>query len=94
MPKENEPEQQKAVVVIDVPHAPVIYFDGAPNFGNANGVVNVTLAVARHLGTGGEVTTDALAVAHLRCTIQAAVDLRNAIDKALLIGAEGPDQLN
>jgi hypothetical protein len=35
-----------AVTVKDALHAPVIYFDGAPNFGCNNGIVNVTLAVA------------------------------------------------
>jgi hypothetical protein len=84
----EDPSLARGVVVVDAPHAPIIYFDGAPNFGNNNGIVNVTLATSRHLGNAaGGVTSDVLAVAHLRCTVQAAINLRKAIDDALLLGA-------
>jgi hypothetical protein len=67
---------------------PFIFFDGAPNFGFANGTVNVTLAAARHLVKDGVSMTDAVAVAHLRCNIPAAIELRAALDSALLLAAK------
>ncbi len=77
-----------AFTVKDTLHAPVIYFDGAPNFGNHQGVVNITLAVGRHLANAiGGVDFDVVATAHLRCSIPAAIELRAALDKALLLGA-------
>jgi hypothetical protein len=49
--KPGKPEQiTPAKTVTDTGIAPYIFFEGAPNFGFANGVVNVTLAaVASHL---------------------------------------------
>lgn len=80
------------IVVKDLPHAPVIYFDGAPNFGANSGIINVTLAMARHLSASDTIASDILAVAHLRCSIPAAMDLRKALDDALLLAkpTEGP----
>lgn len=74
------------ITAIDVVHAPYIYFDGAPNFGNANGIVNFTLCAARHLSADDQINTDIIAVAYLRCSVQAAIQLRDSIDKALLLG--------
>lgn len=87
--KVEKPQTAAAgIVVTDVPHAPIIYFDGAPNFGNNNGIINITLAVARHMSSGGNgVVSDVIAVAHLRCSIQAAIDLQRALNDALLLGA-------
>jgi hypothetical protein len=84
------PEQvsPQKISVNDSRNAPIIYFDGAPNFGNFNGVVNITLAAGRHLLFDGQVTTDAVAVAFLRCNPQGAMELRNALDQALLLGAK------
>lgn len=73
-------KRTQGIVVLDVPHAPIIYFDGSPNFGNNDGIVNLTLAVARHLSGEQEIKTDAVAVVHLRCRIQTAIELRDAID--------------
>jgi len=81
------PDQQVKMRVIDPNGAPIIYFEGAPNFGNNNGIINITLAAARHMLDGDEVTFDAVAVAFLRCNIPAALALRDALEKALLIGA-------
>lgn len=78
--------QQKGVVVIDPSHAPIIFFDGAPNFGNNEGIINITLAAGRHMINDDKIAFDAVAVAFLRCGIPAAIALRAAIDKALLIG--------
>lgn len=74
--------------VTDDGQAPVVYFDLAPTFGNINGVVNVTLAFARHLiDANGQPSQQFVACAHLRCSIASAVDLRNALNDALLMGA-------
>jgi hypothetical protein len=50
--KPDKPEQiTPAKTVTDTGIAPYIFFEGAPNFGFANGVVNVTLAaVAKAAG--------------------------------------------
>jgi hypothetical protein len=37
------------LTVTDTGIAPYIYFEGAPNFGFTNGIINVTLAAHRHL---------------------------------------------
>jgi hypothetical protein len=81
--------------VKDAMHAPVLYFEGAPNFGCNNSVINVTLAVSRHLAnSSGGVDADVVAVAYLRCSVPAAIDLRNALDKALLLGAPTEGKAN
>jgi hypothetical protein len=90
-PTETEPASG-AYDVKDTMHAPVLYFEGAPNFGCNNSVVNVTLAVSRHLANSkGGINADVVAVAYLRCSIPAAIDLRAALDKALLLGAPPAD---
>jgi hypothetical protein len=54
--------------------------------------VNVTLAAARYLANAeGGVGMDVVAVAHLRCNLQAAAALRKAIDDAILIGTPPAD---
>jgi hypothetical protein len=42
----DNPEQvtSKTLTVNDIGISPYIFFEGAPNFGFANGIVNVTLA--------------------------------------------------
>jgi hypothetical protein len=90
----GRPEQvtPQKISVSDSNNAPIIFFDGASNFGNFNGIVNVTLAASRHLMTDGQVTSDAVAVAFLRCTSHVAIELRNALDQALLLGAKAQGQ--
>jgi len=72
----------------DLPSAPIIFFEFCPTLGNHNGLINIMLAAGIVMPSGGP-TTDVVpvAVAHLRCTAAAAIQLRDAIDKALLIGA-------
>lgn len=74
-----------ALTVKDAPHAPILYFDGVSNFGHNGGVVTLTLGAARYLLDNGEIAHDVVAVGHLRCTIGAAHELREAIDSALLL---------
>jgi hypothetical protein len=76
------------IPVNDVPHAPFIFYEGAPAFGHTNGVINVTLSAARTcVGLDGGPRNDHVVVAYLRGNIQAAVSLRQAIDAALLLAA-------
>lgn len=76
------------IKVSDPNGAPLIYFEGAPNAGHAQGIVSITLAAHRLLADGDRVNRDIVAVAFLRCNTQAAIELRNAIDKALLLAAK------
>lgn len=90
-------QPKEGLFVVDDARAPFIYFDSAPTFGNRNGVINITLVASRHLNKGAEIATDVVAVGHLRCSIGAAFDLKNALEQALLLGAptEGsPDKPN
>jgi hypothetical protein len=85
--KPDKPEQitPAKITVTDTGIAPYIFFEGAPNFGFANGVVNVTLAATRHLIKDGAPFSDIVAVAHLRCNPLSALELRNALDSALCL---------
>lgn len=95
MAKKPVTSNDDKIVVTDPGNAPIIFFDGVPNFGTANGIVNITLAANRHMLQGDSVETDVIATAFLRCNVQAAMNLRDAIDKALLIGAPAADhQIN
>lgn len=84
----------EATVKDDVPAA-FLYFDGTSNCGYHNGIVNVTIVANRFLPQrGGGVGTQFIAVSHLRCSIEAAKDLREALDKAILISSTGPSALS
>jgi hypothetical protein len=81
-------DQDKTIAVKDAASAPVIYFDFVPTFGFNNGVVNLMLAVGLVMPTtDGGALTESAAVAHLRCNVPAAVQLRDTINKALLLAA-------
>jgi hypothetical protein len=88
--KPDKPEQVPAqkLTITDTGIAPYIFFEGAPSFGFANGIVNVTLAASRHLMKDGVVASDVVAVAHLRCNAIAALELRNALDSAILLATK------
>jgi hypothetical protein len=73
------------LTVADASGAPFIYFDEAPALGGGNGMLNITLGCYRNLCTEEGVKTDMVAVAYLRCTVQGALSLKSAIDKALLM---------
>lgn len=65
---------------------PVIYFDSAPSLSHMNGVIGVTLVVTGSVPTAdGKIFQNASVVAHLKCNIPAAVQLRGALDSALLL---------
>lgn len=73
------------ITVTDPRNAPIIYFDGASNFGVANGVVNVTLALNRHMAKPSGIEVDVIVAAHLRCSITATQGLISALQDALLL---------
>jgi hypothetical protein len=95
MPTDSDPPsgalQQPVTTVVDVPHAPFVYFEEAPNFGNNSGIINVSLATYRHMRGAAAVVSDLVVVAHLRCSIPGALALRRALDDALLLGAPAAD---
>jgi hypothetical protein len=79
-------EKRTPIPVSDTLHAPFIFFEGAPAMAFTNGVVSLTLGANRTwIAPDGTVMNDAVVVAHLRGNIQAALSLRRAIDKALLM---------
>ena len=64
--------------------APFIYFDGAATYGVSFGAIQIELAANVIVPTDdGNVRTDVIVTAHLRCSPNAAIGLREAIDKAL-----------
>ena len=87
-PDNPAPAAPPNLTVRDPSGAPHVFFDGAPTFGFSNGIVGITLAASRHLLTDGAPVADAVAVAYLRCNIPAAIELRNALDKALLAASK------
>lgn len=85
----NKLEAVKLVVeeldVTDPNGAPVVFFDFVTNVGFCDGVINVTLATARHLARGPEIKADAVASVFLRCSVPAAVALQAALQNALAV---------
>jgi hypothetical protein len=63
--------------------APFIYFDGSVTHGVNAGAIQIELAANAIVPEGQAVRTDVLIVAHLRCSPNAAISLRDSIDKAL-----------
>jgi hypothetical protein len=85
---EARPAQVPVIPVSDIPHAPFIFYEWAPSFGVTNGVVNITLAANRSwIRPDGVVLNEHVVVAYLRGNVQAALGLRDSLDKALLLAA-------
>ncbi len=81
------PKEGTIIPIIDVPHAPFIFFEGAPAFGFTNGVVNITLSANRTWAGPSGIVNEQVVVAYLRGNVQAALGLRDSLDKALLLAA-------
>jgi hypothetical protein len=65
---------------------PVLYFDSAPSLSHMNGVIGVTLTVTANVpAADGQIIQCASVVAFLKCNIPAALQLRSALDSALLL---------
>ena len=87
MPDTPTTGRKQTTLVSDNPHAPFIFYEGAPALGFSNGIVNITLSANRTwIGPNG-VKNEQTVVAYLRGSIQAALSLRKAIDNALLLAA-------
>jgi hypothetical protein len=81
-------EVSDVIPVNDTPHAPFIFYEAAPVSGHLNGIIAITLSAMRTcIGPDGAPKNDVVVVAYLRGNIHAAVNLREAIDKALLLAA-------
>jgi hypothetical protein len=85
----DNPEGQSNVIpVIDVAHAPFLFFENVFAFGFTNGVASATLSANRTwVDQDGKVVNDQVVVAYLRGNIPAFLSLRQAIDNALLLAA-------
>ena len=69
--------------------AQIIYFDGIQSLGHHGEIVNVTITVGVVVPSkNGRAVTIPKIAAHLRCTAAVAQQLRDALDKALLLGTE------
>lgn len=85
-----------AKLVVKPTQSPVITFEFAPTFGHVVGLIDVCLVISRAaIGPNGTSIREAEVVANLRCTRAGAIDLREALDKALLMlepveNPEGP----
>lgn len=75
------------IEVEDLPRAPIIYFEHAPNLGHLNGVFSVTLITRVQTLVGEQVGFRHCYVAHLRGNAQAMLALKHAIEGALLLAA-------
>ena len=81
------PSHRGEISALASANAPFIYFDGAPNFGIHNGIVNVTLEAIRFSAVEHEIVPDRVIVAHLRMGMAAAQALKAALEKVLLLAA-------
>jgi hypothetical protein len=91
----SEDKSKVDVVPFVESDAPFVFFDAAPVFGAPDGIVRITLSAARTVpGNDGVPRTEMVAVAYLRCHPNAAINLKNAIDGALLAGTKVEGQVN
>ena len=79
--------------------APTIYFDSVPTAGVRDGVAGVVLSMAQNYPESGRIATDHVVVAHLRTSVKGLLELKRAVEGALLLampaqGQSGPKQAN
>ncbi len=86
----KSPAPDAAVIsVADIPHAPFVFYEGAPSFGHVNGIINITLAAGRSwVGPDGKIVNDHVVTAYLRGNVVAAINLRDSLDKAILLAQQ------
>lgn len=90
MSKEGTKDTKPIVAIMkNAGLAPVVFFDNAPACGVFGGNVEVELS-ARTLipRSDNSVIPEVICTAHLRCNPQAAVALRDALDRALAMLSE------
>ena len=94
---ELEEAEEDGPILTDRDGAPIIYFDGVSPFGFYNGIVHLTLGAYKHIPIGhgpDEIRADLVATAFLRCNVEAAIALRDALDAALLMAAPVEGEAN
>lgn len=80
-----------APLVKNAAAAPVVFFDNAPAYGAMNGIIEAELTTrALTPRTDGSVAVEQVSVGHLRCSIQAAASLREALDRAIEMASAPP----
>jgi hypothetical protein len=85
---DTRPTERVPVPVDDVPHAPFIFYEAAAASGVADGIICVTLNTSRvYVGQDGGPAVDQVVVAYLRSSVRAAINLRDALNNALLMEA-------
>jgi hypothetical protein len=95
MPEKPGDPADTFVPIRDLPAAPIVYFEFCPTLGNNAGLINIMLATGLVMPAAGARTDIVpVAVAHLRCSAAAAMQLRDALDKALLMGQVGTGRSN
>ena len=82
------PTGQPRSSVTDGQTAPIIFFDTCTNSGTLNGVINATVVMVRYLPNHDPNVTDGVVTAHLRCSIAAANDLIDALQRAVRMATQ------
>ena len=72
--------------------APFVVFDGVSVFGQFQGQIQIELAAHVLVAAGDNVRIDVVQAGHLRCTLPAALQLKDAIEK--IIAAMGRKELD
>jgi hypothetical protein len=90
-PAMSPPVPQIPLSTIGSAVAPVIYFEGAPNFGFNEGVANITLEALVYSSVNGAIITERQTVAHLRMSAQGLARLKNAIAGIELLANPAPE---
>lgn len=88
-----EPSVSKSgIAVTGNQTAPFIVWDGVATFGLRDGIVQVEVAAGTIVPTAdGGTRTEFIITGHLRCSIEAAIALKTAIDQALLMRKQAPE---
>jgi hypothetical protein len=97
MARKPAAEAEDDPILTDRDGAPIIYFDGVGPYGRYNGIVHMTLGAYKHVPTGpgeDDVRADLVATAFLRCNVEGAMALRDALDAALLMAAPVEGEAN
>jgi hypothetical protein len=71
--------------------APIIYFEGAPNFGFNEGIANITLEALVYTSVNGAIITERQTIAHLRTSAQGLARLKSAIEGIELLAKPAPE---
>ena len=72
------------LIIRDSDAAPFLYFDIAPAYGIFHGAIQIEVASrVLTVAPGGGAKVEFVTTAHIRCSVQAATNLRNALDDAL-----------